>query len=327
MLARKREKSVNMQPNKKYQVFLSSTFLDLEGERKKVFTSILKMGHIPIGMESFPAAGEDQLTFIKRIVDGCDYYVLIVAGRYGALSPSGKSYTEEEYQYALSKKKQILVFLHGNPESLSAGSSEKEPKNRQLLEDFKNMVSKNRMVDHWHSADDLTTKILAALNNAIQLYPALGWVRGSQDKVDFDILSHKLSAEINNNDKSELINSEILAAMEGSYEIMYHWRKITADGTLVYDQKIKVKWKDVFASICAELDQGQLPSIIESKLNRSIFETHIARIEPLMSFSMSKQNYDQIMIRFRKLGLISTGNLWSLTDIGRKLMFQVLDPD
>jgi Domain of unknown function (DUF4062) len=40
---------------KKYQVFISSTFSDLVEERQDTLKSVLDMGHIPSGMEVFPA--------------------------------------------------------------------------------------------------------------------------------------------------------------------------------------------------------------------------------------------------------------------------------
>jgi len=46
--------------DKRYQVFVSSTYDDLQEERKQVVQVLLEMGHIPAGMELFPAADEDQ---------------------------------------------------------------------------------------------------------------------------------------------------------------------------------------------------------------------------------------------------------------------------
>ncbi len=37
-------------------------------------------------MELFPAA--DQRTLIKRLIDNCDYYILVVCGRYGSIDQS-----------------------------------------------------------------------------------------------------------------------------------------------------------------------------------------------------------------------------------------------
>jgi Domain of unknown function (DUF4062) len=83
--------------DKKYQVFVSSTYTDLIEERQAVSRAILDMGHIPAGMEMFPAADVEQLTYIKKVIDGCDYYVLIIGARYGSLDGAGVSYTEREY--------------------------------------------------------------------------------------------------------------------------------------------------------------------------------------------------------------------------------------
>lgn len=45
---------------KRYQVFVSSTFTDLQEERRHVIQTLVKMDCIPSGMELFPAADEEQ---------------------------------------------------------------------------------------------------------------------------------------------------------------------------------------------------------------------------------------------------------------------------
>jgi hypothetical protein len=73
--------------DKRYQVFISSTYADLQEERRRVIQTVIETDCIPAGMELFPAADEEQLEFIKRVIDDCDYYLLIIGGRYGSLSP------------------------------------------------------------------------------------------------------------------------------------------------------------------------------------------------------------------------------------------------
>jgi hypothetical protein len=46
--------------DRKYQIFLSSTYQDLRDEREQVIKAILEMGHIPVGMEMFSASDEEQ---------------------------------------------------------------------------------------------------------------------------------------------------------------------------------------------------------------------------------------------------------------------------
>src|SRR4028119_2333406 len=102
--------------SKRYQVFVSSTFADLQEERAKVQKAIMQLDCIPAGMELFPAIDEEQLEFIKRIIDDSDYYLLIIGGRYGTVSPKdGISYTEKEYDYAVSKGIRVIALLHKSP--------------------------------------------------------------------------------------------------------------------------------------------------------------------------------------------------------------------
>lgn len=111
---------------KRYQVFVSSTFADLREEREVVFDALMKINCIPAGMENFPAFDEEQLEFIKHVIDDSDYYVLIIGGRYGSLTEDGISYTEKEYDYAMSKGIPILPFIHRNPSDISVGKTDQD---------------------------------------------------------------------------------------------------------------------------------------------------------------------------------------------------------
>lgn len=88
-------------------------------------------------MELFPAANEDQWTLIKKVIDDCDYYLVIIAGRYGSLDNDGVSFTEKEYRYALEQGKPIMGFLHKEPEKLAQGRCEATAEGKQKLEIFK----------------------------------------------------------------------------------------------------------------------------------------------------------------------------------------------
>jgi hypothetical protein len=97
---------------KRYQVFVSSTFADLTVERQAVIQGLLSLDHFPAGMEQFPASDEDAWALIRGVIDDSDYYLLVVGGRYGSINQEGISYTEMEFDYATAKKKPILAFLH-----------------------------------------------------------------------------------------------------------------------------------------------------------------------------------------------------------------------
>src|ERR1700674_5525097 len=139
----------------RYQVFISSTFTDLREERQAVLSALLQLNAIPAGMELFPAADEDAWSLISRVIDECDYYLLLIGGRYGSVDSDGLSFTEREYDHALSKKKPVMAFLHGKPDDIPIGKSEKDPTTRQSLERFRAKVEKAKHVKYWTTAPEL----------------------------------------------------------------------------------------------------------------------------------------------------------------------------
>jgi hypothetical protein len=141
--------------DKRYQVFLSSTYADLRDERQRVLQTLMEMDCIPAGMELFPAADEEQWAFIRQIIDDCDYYLLIIGGRYGSLTAEGVSYTEKEFDYACEKGIRVVAFLHESPEEISVAKSDVHPSARAKLEAFRAKVANGRLVKFWGSADEL----------------------------------------------------------------------------------------------------------------------------------------------------------------------------
>jgi hypothetical protein len=85
-----------MGPRPKYQVFISSTQGDLRDEREAVTWAVLSARHIPAGMENFTATDDRGWQTIRSVIDRSDYYVLLIAGRYGSVTGDGKSWTEKE---------------------------------------------------------------------------------------------------------------------------------------------------------------------------------------------------------------------------------------
>ena len=100
---------------KKYQIFISSTYTDLIEERKRVRDTIPSMLHFPVGMEIFGAADEEQWEIIRNTIDSSDYYVLLVAHRYGSVISEGPdagiSYTEKRKKSIVMRRKKVFLFL------------------------------------------------------------------------------------------------------------------------------------------------------------------------------------------------------------------------
>ncbi len=188
---------------KKYQIFISSTYNDLKTERTAVRDAIMMMHQFPIGMEQFTASDDDQWKVIRELIDCSDYYVLIIGKRYGSLIEDGKyagiSYTQREFEYALSQGVPVLAFIKANDASFSGDSFETDPIKFQKLIDFTESVKTGRVVNWFKTSGELSLQVTAALNNAFQKNDRPGWIRGDQTNIEskVDQLINLLKDEYN----------------------------------------------------------------------------------------------------------------------------------
>lgn len=161
--------------NKKYQIFVSSTYEDLKEERDVVIKSILEMGHFPVGMEMFSAGDEQQWQLIKKQIDDCDYYVVISAFRYGSLDGE-IGYTEKEYDYAKFIGVPTLGFIINETVSWPASKVDKDAQKVEKLGLFKDKI-KEKLVSYWNDKNDLYGKVSIALMKQFNTNPRIGWVK------------------------------------------------------------------------------------------------------------------------------------------------------
>lgn len=165
--------------DKKYQVFISSTYEDLKEEREQAIKAVLEMGHIPVGMEMFSAGDEEQWQLIARQIESTDYYVIVVSHRYGAETEEGISYTEKEYDYAKSCGVPILGFVIDDKAAWPADRIDTDHKKKKKLDKFKNKV-KSKLVQFWSGKEDLHGKISISLIKAMNTNPRVGWSRADE---------------------------------------------------------------------------------------------------------------------------------------------------
>lgn len=197
---------------KKYQVFISSTYTDLINERNAVRDTIMMMNQFPIGMEQFTASDDDQWKVIQELIDCSDYYILIIGKRYGSLIEDGKytgiSYTQREFEYALSQGVPVLAFIKANDASFSGDSFETDPIKLQKLNDFTESVKTGRVVKWFKTPGELSLQVISALNNAFQKNDRPGWIRGDQTNIEskVDELINLLKDEYGFGDTEEFDN-------------------------------------------------------------------------------------------------------------------------
>ncbi|MEB8015699.1 DUF4062 domain-containing protein [Raoultella ornithinolytica] len=197
---------------KKFQVFLSSTYTDLVEERESIIKAVLELYHIPIGMEMFSAEDEDQWEIIRRTIEVSDYYILVLGLRYGSKTSDGISFTHKEYNYALEKKIPILAFLMNDSVALPGCKRDDD------LTDIKGfretVLANSKMAQFWDTKDQLVKNVSVSLMKQIMQKPGIGWIRG-----DNTVVSESLSNELSILSKENRELREKIALLESKVEI------------------------------------------------------------------------------------------------------------
>lgn len=163
-----------------YQVFVSSTYEDLKHERKILQETLIKSNCLPRGMELFNASDKGQWDIITDVIDDCDYFVLVIGGKYGSIDKKhNKSYTRKEFEYAKKKGIPIIAFIQNNIEELPASKVERDTERIKMLDDFTKVVKNNRMVNFWQEKSDLAFKLFASIEELKKKNPGIGYVKSN----------------------------------------------------------------------------------------------------------------------------------------------------
>lgn len=335
---------------------MSSTFEDLREERSEVTQALLELDCIPSGMELFPAADEDQWSLIKGVIDDCDYYVLIIGGRYGSIGPDGLSYTEMEYRYAVEKRKPVLAFIHSDPGSIPAGKTEQNTAGKEKLLAFRELASK-KTVKFWASRHELGSVVSRSLVNLKKRHPAVGWVRADKlpsadstvellrlrtqvDELRFEL---ERAANLPPTQISHLAHGEEKFAIGISFSTRQAYS--TSAQIKKFIDSIQLSWNQIFSAISPTLMRRASTDEIRTRLNEEL--ELVVRdmcgpqgVSPYTGYalrtgttSVSSGSLETILVQFLALGYIlriDSGNesgapleLWTLTPYGVNLMHQV----
>lgn len=336
--------------DKRYQVFVSSTFEDLQEERKEVIQALLEFDCIPAGMELFPASNDDQWSLIEKVIDNSDYYLLIVGGRYGSLNEKGISYTQMEFEYALETGKPIVSFLPKDPDGIIAKKIDKDEDGKKKLEVFKKMAQR-KMVRYWTTPQDLGSIVSRSIIKLIKDFPAIGWVKANK-LLDENSTQELLRLKNENEElKLQLLEAtnkapegtEDLSQGEETYIIKYTYRKcespdFTHPYEPMYNNQFETKWNEIFCSVSPLMMDEASDSELRKGMNAFTQENQSELLRKkegyiggyLNDFIISDFDFQTIKVQLRALGLITkssrnrsikdTQTYWTLTQYGDKVM-------
>lgn len=306
---------------KRYQIFISSTYSDLQLERQAILKSVLKMGHIPVGMEYFVAANDEQFNYIKGLLDETDYYIIIIGNRYGTQDDNGISYTEKEFDYAVEKKIPVIACIHSKPDSLPVSKSDIKPDAIQKLNEFRNKVMDHRLVSYfsWENPSELSAEVVTALFNAINNYPRPGWER---------VVSYENSDLLNQINDLRIENDKIKSQLDKERELneqknqimKFPWNETRTFIGFSHraDYKnitipVSLTWSQIFSIFGPILLVQSNIDLIHYALNHALFLDH----EP--QFCVPDIEFQLIVAEFLKYGIIDVDqNKITLTKAGKQ---------
>lgn len=326
---------------RRYQVFISSTYLDLKDERRAVQEAVLELDCFPAGMELFPASNDDAWTLIQSVIDLSDYYLLVIGGMYGSIdAETTLSYTEKEFDYAVSADKPVMAFLHGDPGSIPADKTELDSDARTKLEAFREKVKATKHVKYWTTADDLAGKVSRSFTQVRKQFPATGWIRGDVEisadalkenielRKEIDELRERLEAaqETSSAVAEGLSGGEDLITLTATYEVTLYpaagsWRSISGKLPLT------VSWNEILGEIGPSMMDEARQIVIKRRLDEwaaeRLDDETAERVKAFAStkgivlpaanphsrpsFKIVDKDFDSVIVQLRALGLITKG--------------------
>lgn len=321
---------------KRYQVFVSSTYAELKEERQQVLQTLMEMDCIPSGMEMFPATDEEQWEFIKKVIDDCDYYLLIIGGRYGSLSSDGISYTEKEYRYAVEKGIKVIAFLHQSPDELAVVKTDIDPSLMAKLKEFRENVATGRLVKFWSHANELPGLVALSLTKTIKMYPAVGWIRASSQSSAESLgeinelrkENDRLRKSLENLESAPKFSLPNLADYSESIELNGTYKRQFNGSS--YDWQTEMTWSEIFGAISPYLLEHPSDGTVKLKLKQNAFKKL-----NLSSYSseLDDQVFQTVKMQLMALGLVDVsyskttkggmGLFWRITESGKALMLKL----
>jgi hypothetical protein len=311
--------------DKRYQVFLSSTYDDIRVERQQATQSILALGHLPAGMELFPASDLSQWELIKRVIMESDYYVVMVAGRYGSMHPdTGISFTEMEYDFALANDVPVLGFIRNDISNLPVKYAESTDEGREKLESFRSKVMQ-RHCNIYNESAELGGKVMQSLVTETRINPRMGWVRANQARSAEDLVREralkeeldaahsaisKLQRKIRDvSIEVEGLRREDLAQGQDVHQISVGFTNNNKDYVI---EVVEITWDEIFSAIGPSMYgyvlrrfnyQGSgeytfYPMLVEA-IRSKIFDRAANR-----KINLPANEVDTILIQFKQLGYV-----------------------
>jgi hypothetical protein len=341
--------------DRRFQVFISSTYTDLAEERAEVVSMLLNLDAFPAGMELFPATNDDAWTLIQQVIDESDYYLLVVGGRYGSVDDETQlSYTEREFDYALSNRKPVMAFLHGDTGKIPSEKTDQSDAAREKLDALRKKVEDAVHVNYWTGSDELGGLVAKSFVKIQKSHPAVGWLRGDV-QTSTESLEELNALRKRAEDAETKLDAARRGPPPGTEDLSQGQDKIRLPVMVTaqvdqfpYDSQREVmeeattSWDSLFGAVGPalfdEADQATMKDKLDLWLFNEVFDSAADQVERLAVKTRERleiregqllaDDFDTVLVQLSALGLITrserkrslkdTGTYWTLTPFGEE---------
>lgn len=278
----------------------------------------------------------------QRLIDACEYFVILLGGRYGTLSPLGLSFPHREYIFAATRRKPVLALIHDQPLGLPDDAREATREGQVRRDDFARLLENKVLTYRWRETAELTELMGQVMPAMMREYPTPGWVRADR---------------MASGDETRALREQ-LAALEKEREMLLGGGRSVARNlargsdrvALAYSCDVfeggdckqamtrrELNWDGIFACVAPLM----LEPVVEPVLRKAL-EEHIAqqalrdvraefpKAHAVRNVTLTDQAFNQIKVQLRALGLIAratgpgAGVQWRLTAQGDATMSQLV---
>ena len=329
MVWRRQQKQMQ---ERRYQVYLCTAGLDMQPERITLLQTLAGMGFFCWGPE---LRTPQHTAFARRQIDECDYFILLVGGRYGELTPSGVSYMHLEYIYAVTKQKPVLAILHAEPERREAHLREPTDDGRAKLDDFRKRLLQDQILHlTYQDCRDLDTSARLALPRLLEKFPVKGWIRAEQAGHAQPVRSLRQSLQL---PAERPMGQPSAQAVSGDHAVAFEYRvHAYQDGNFkelrLSRQLSTFELLEIFAPVFSDpaLEDLFARTLHDYLDNTALGQVHqvLPRAHAVARSQVSAQTIQGIRDQLRHNGWIEPLNspsgrqraLWQLTSMGQNVM-------
>jgi hypothetical protein len=332
--------------DKKYQVFISSTYTDMKAERQAAVEAILDAGHIPAGMELFAASDKDQMEVIKGWIDESDIFMLVLGGRYGSVEPeSGKSYIQLEYEHAVATSKPFFaLYLTDKAIAEKAkgplGLDATERHDTKALNEFRTTV-KSKLCSEIEDVKDIKIQVPKSIRNLGEKRKLGGWVRSSA-VLDVSPLMSELAALRHENGalREEVKRTQVISkksgatlstsqdkfsesALDAPLELHLKSQRVVAKSVYKSDKTWSGTYLRMFSLIAAKLLEEPYDPTVRGYI-RTIMQSELA----VDTVELDETEFQSLKLKLVALGVVELKKVpahltWLLTENGKALMMKL----